>query len=393
MRTNQQSRLPSLTGMRFVAAFMVLLCHVGTSVIPRLQNHGLAKYQRFFESSGPTGVSFFFILSGFILTWVARSKDTRRSFWRRRLAKIYPSHLVTLAAAVLLMLSAGITVTAANTVPTLFLVQGWIPRQDVILNYGSNTPSWSLACEVLFYLAFPWILVLARRIRPQRLWGWVAATTVGIFAVPFLAQLLPAEPYMPLTTNSWWATWLTYYFPGTRLLEFVLGILMALIVLNKRWIGLKPGAALLLAAAAFVGGAYLPGVYSSVAPTALPLALAIAALATADVRSRWTPFNNRVFVWLGEISYAFYMVHFLVVSYGPIGAAHRENWMKPLSAHGALVDAGMTLAISLVLAWLLHVLVENPAMRRWGRSADARAAAPGATTNAPDTERATTPAP
>ncbi|MEV5567891.1 acyltransferase [Streptomyces sp. NPDC052196] len=369
--------------MRFVAAVMVLLCHVGTSVLPRLKNHQLAEYQRFFSAAGPTGVSFFFILSGFVLAWVARSQDTRRLFWRRRLVKIYPSHLVTLTAAVLLMLGAGVAVTSANTVPTLFLVQGWIPRQDVILNFGSNTPSWSLACEVLFYLAFPWILVAARRIRPERLWGWVAVTTAGIIAVPLLAQLLPAKPYMPLTTTSWWATWFTYYFPGTRLLEFVLGILMALVVLNKRWMGLKPAAALLLAAAAFVGGAYLPGVFSSVAPTALPLALAVAAFATADVRSRRTLFNHRVFIWLGEISYAFYMVHFLVVSYGPIGAVHPENWLKPLSVPAALSDAALTLAISLVLAWLLHVLVENPAMRRWSRPAvqaasDAAKSAPGA---------------
>ncbi|WP_411083290.1 acyltransferase family protein [Streptomyces sp. cmx-18-6] len=376
MRTNEQSRLPSLTGLRFVAALMVFLCHTGTSLLPRLESGRPAEYQRFFDSAGPTGVSFFFVLSGFILTWVARPDDSRRSFWRRRLVKIFPSHLVTLAAAVILMLAAGVAVTFANTGPTLLLVQGWIPLQDVILNYGSNTPSWSLACELLFYLAFPWLLVLARRIKAQRLWGWVAATTAGILAIPLLAQLLPAEPYMPLTTDSWWATWFTYYFPGTRLLEFVLGILMALVVLNKRWTGLRPATALLLAAAAFVGGAYLPGVYSSVAPTALPLALVIAAVATADVRGRRTLFDNKAAIWLGEISYAFYMVHFLVVSYGPIGAIHPENWAKPLSVGAALALAGWTLVISLVLAWLLHVLVENPAMRRWSRSAAARTPEP-----------------
>lgn len=375
--TDRQTRLPSLTGMRFAAAFMVLVCHASTSMLPRLGPEHAERYQRFADASGAVGVSFFFVLSGFILTWVARpAQDTRARFWRRRLVKIFPNHLATWAAGLLLMLAAGVTLTSLGALPMLFLVQSWVPSQQAILNYGSNAPSWSLACELLFYLCFPWLFAAARRIRPERLWHWVGGLTLAIVAVPVFAQLLPTEPRTAHGADAWLPVWFTYYFPGTRLLDFALGILMALVVLNKRWIGLRMAPALLLTAAAFVGGAYLPGVFGSVAPTALPLALLIAATATADVNGTRTGCGGRVASWFGEISYAFYMVHFLVVCYGPIGAAHLENWMKPLTVTEALRDLALTFLISLAAAWLLYVLVEAPAMRRWSRPAPAATPAP-----------------
>ncbi|WP_221350487.1 acyltransferase family protein [Streptomyces beigongshangae] len=368
--TTAQSRLPSLTGMRFLAALMVMLCHAGTSLLPRLGDPKVSWYERLVANAGPVGLSFFFVLSGFVLTWVAAPDDTRVAFWRRRLVKIFPNHLVTLAAAVALMLYTGVAVTTANTVPTLFLVQAWIPRQDVILNFGSNTPSWSLSCELLFYLSFPWLLIAARRIRPQRLWWWVVGLVVAMCVVPLLAGLLPDRPYMVASSDPWWQVWFVYHFPVTRLLEFVLGILTALVIRSGRWIPLPFGVAALLAAGAFTGGALLTDTYRYVAPTALPLALLVGAAATADLRGRRTGCGGRAMVRLGEISYAFYMVHFLVVSYGPIGAIHLENWTKPLSTGDAFLLTGVTLVSSLVLAWLLHTFIEAPAMRRWSRRAD-----------------------
>lgn len=364
-----RSRLPSLTGLRFIAAFLVLLSHAGGFLLAGSAGSG-AEYAPYLFDAGNKGVSFFFILSGFVLAWVARPDDTKLRFWRRRLVKIYPNHLVVFAGTVLLMFSAGLAVTAANTVPTLFLVQSWIPDADVIQSPGANTPSWSLACEVLFYLVFPWLFLLLRRIPAAHLWRWVAGATAAIVAVPFVAELLPDQPLTPFDPIPWWEYWFVYYFPLTRLLEFTLGILVARVVLSGRWGGLRLGPALLIAAAAFAVAGYLPGEYGRVAPTALPLALVIAAAATDDVRGRRTPFGGRVMVWLGEISYAFYLVHFAVVSYGPIGTAYPEFWTETWTLGETAAAAGATFAITLVLAWLLHTCVERPAMRRWSRPAE-----------------------
>ncbi|MDT0436243.1 MULTISPECIES: acyltransferase [Streptomyces] len=371
----ERSRLPALTGARFLAACMVLVCHVGIALIPRLGGTRAHDAQRYVEAAGNVGVSFFFVLSGFILTWVSRPEDTARRFWRRRLVKIFPNHLVTLAAALLLMLSASVPITAINTVPTVFLVQSWIPEQDAVINYGGNAPSWSLACELLFYLSFPLLLRVARGIRPGHLWRWLAGTAVLIALVPLVAGLLPARPTMPLTNDHWWAVWFTYYFPVTRLLEFALGVLTALIVMRGRRLPFGVVPALALAVVAFVAGAHLPGVFDRVAATSLPLALLIGALARADTGDRVRVLGSRPLVRLGEISYSLYLVHYLVVAYGPIGAVHPENWAKPVSLAGVFGYGALTLAISLVLAWLLYTCVEAPAMRRFSRPRPPKAAA------------------
>src|SRR2546430_4023453 len=101
------SRLPSLTGMRFVAAGLVFLFHSlwqNFFVSPDAQK---TTFSLFFQG-GWAGVSFFFVLSGFVLAWAARPTDTAAKFWRRRFFKIYPNHLLTfIAAAILLSTVAG----------------------------------------------------------------------------------------------------------------------------------------------------------------------------------------------------------------------------------------------------------------------------------------------
>ncbi|MFD5162298.1 acyltransferase family protein [Streptomyces hawaiiensis] len=354
--------------MRFVAAFMVLICHIGIVIVPRVQKPWLNWSERYFYAAGPIGVVFFFVLSGFVLTWVARPGDTNRLFWRRRLVKIYPNHLVTLGVITVLMVINSNPVTVANTVPTAFLVQSWIPDQDVVLNFASNAPTWSLACELLFYLAFPALLLMVRRIRAGRLWLWTGVVALAIGAVSFLALALPDKPTMVNTTLPWWGEWFTYYFPVTRALEFLLGMLVAQIVLSGRWIGLRLVPAGLLAGASYVVAAeVLPEQHIQASGIALFLALLIAAGATADLQGSRTPFRNRTMVFLGEISYALYMVHWLVLSYGPMRMAEQGGWAARSTLARALVEGALTVLISMLLAWLLYVTVERPAMRRWSR--------------------------
>jgi peptidoglycan/LPS O-acetylase OafA/YrhL len=379
------NQLPSLTGLRFVAAFMVLICHLSIFLIPRLDPNGYA-FLPLFYAAGTTGVSFFFILSGFVLTWVSKPGDTVPLFWRRRLVKIFPNHVVTLGAAVLLMLAAGFSVTPRNTLPALFLIQGWIPDQNILLNYNSNSPAWSLSCELLFYLAFPWLLKLVRRIRPSRLWVWLGLVVVAVAAAPLAAHLLPASEPMGGTDEPWLQVWFANYFPPVRALEFVLGILIAQIVLQRRWIRLRLLPAVLLAVVSYVASGYLPITFGQVAVTAIPLAFVIAAAATSDVLQRRTVFGGRM-VRLGEISYALYLVHWLIVRYGPVSGADTA-WGTPIAPTDALISAGVTIVASLVAAWLLYVLIENPAMRHWSRPSRAKTPTTETPSSAPQlTER------
>ncbi|MFG2376890.1 acyltransferase family protein [Streptomyces sp. NPDC048504] len=361
--------------MRGIAALLVFFFHISTSGLFRSaeMNHDV---QFVFGPAGDLGVSFFFVLSGFVLTWSARPNDTNRMFWRRRFAKILPNHFVTWGLVLVLMLATGIAPSPFETVPNVhsadgflpsvasfFLVQSWIP--DVRYCVAGNPVSWSLACELMFYVCFPWLLSALSRIRPERLWYWALGTVAVIVAVPaVVGVVVPHGPALPRDpTVSAWHHFAISFFPPVRALEFVLGILMALIVLSGRWIpvGVLPATALLVAA--YVIALYAPLEYALVAITVLPLALLVPAVATQDARGPRNSPGRRAMVWLGDVSFALYMVHISVIAYGHelIGGRGR-TWSLPA---GFAIMAAFCL-VALFLAWLLCTAVEMPAMRRFG---------------------------
>ncbi|MFI8930504.1 acyltransferase family protein [Streptomyces sp. NPDC053474] len=350
-------RLASLTGMRFAAALLVFCFHASYENLFADQKVNAA-FSEAVSQAGWTGVSFFFVLSGFVLAFSARPKDTWRAFWRRRLVKIYPSHLVTLAVAVALLAAAGLPRPAL--LHNLLLVQAWQPDVDVILS--ANPVSWSLSAEALFYLAFPALWAGVRRIRAQRLWWWAAALTAGIAALPALAAvLLPAGPHMHWLAISEEQYWFLLAFPPVRAAEFVLGMVMARLVAAGRFPGRGLVLPLLALAACYLLALALPVAYGIAALGAAPLAWLVAAGARADLHGTPTLLARRPLVRLGELSFAFYLLHRLIQFHGhrALGAARAfDTW----TATGLLL---LACALTLLAAWVLHEAVEQPLLRRY----------------------------
>ncbi|MFJ3328018.1 acyltransferase family protein [Streptomyces griseus] len=360
--TRRPSRLPTLTGMRFVASLMVFVCHAFTYGVftDKELEQNLITYV---AKLGFVGVGFFFVLSGFVLTWSARDSGRPLTFWRRRAAKIFPNHLVTWAVGLLLMVwLGGYAATVSNTVPSFFLVQAWFPSEEIF--FGTNGPSWSLAAELLFYLSFPWLVRWIRAVPARRLWLCAGLLVAATVVVALTSQLLPTDPDMPYYPISWYQYWFVYCLPATRMLEFALGIVMARIVMTGRWIPLGLGPALLTLIPGYALTVWLPDAYGIVAPTVLPLALIVAAGAAADAEGRPSIFRNRTAVFFGEISFAFYMVHMLVMWYGPMGRVPGRTW-DTWPAIGMIV---LDFALTVLAAWILYRLVEVPAVRRFSNA-------------------------
>jgi len=359
----RRARLPSLTGLRFVAAVLVLLFHAthDAGMVGGPVGDALAQA---LDHAGNLGVAFFFVLSGFVLTYSARPGDTARGFWRRRLTKIFPNHLVTFALALVGLVLTGQAVGVGTAVANALLAHTWLP--DILACVSVNSVSWSLTCELFFYLAFPWLLRAVNRIPVTRLWMVTAVTALAMTAVPLIAMIaFPDQPkiaYGPLSSVTGPQMWFVYFFPPIRGLDFVLGMMFARLVLSGRWIRLPvlvSALVVLVGYAALLPAPYLVGV-SGIASA--PAALLIASVAQADVQGTRTGLRSRTWLWLGDISFAFYMVHELVITYGLRLLGADPATLPPVAGIALVL---LFLVVALVFAQLLHAGVERPAMRRF----------------------------
>lgn len=239
-QTNLGSPLPALTGARFFAAFAVVVYHYGAAplaaVSPTLGT---------LSSIGPAAVSFFYVLSGVVLTWGctdARGVPKRAPgvFWGQRAARILPAYLVALALSLpafavhalqAFPVAGALARIGGGLLAGVLLVQAWLPP----LASGLNTPGWSISCEAFFYLVFPGLVVALRRDAPGVPWGralllWMAALAAPLLGILALkAGLLPAGHFPTLTDDEPAAELLARllsYFPLLRLPEFALGLLL-----------------------------------------------------------------------------------------------------------------------------------------------------------------------
>jgi peptidoglycan/LPS O-acetylase OafA/YrhL len=248
----------------------------------------------------------------------------------------------------------GATVTPGIALATLTLVQAFIPNG--LYNFGMNGPSWSLSCEAFFYALFPALIVLAVRFGRARLLV-LPLLILAIMAVPAVSSALPAHD----------RAWFVYLLPPVRLLEFGVGILLALEVKAGRWPRIPIWLAALLAAGAYGLAAapshFYPGPESNLAAlaavTIIPYALLIAACAQADISGRSSFFGRRWMIRLGEWSFAFYLVHGLWIEGFNKVAGHYFN-----GTAGIVAECVIMLALSTVTAAVVYSFYERPLERR-----------------------------
>jgi peptidoglycan/LPS O-acetylase OafA/YrhL len=343
-------RLQSLTSLRFFAALLVVFIHAGSLL-------SASKIAHLFFGYGYTGVSFFFVLSGFVLTWSYSSRRSAGRFYWLRFSRIWPLHAVTLLYAGL-WISQSWVPSPAGVGAIVLGLQAFVPVPKVF--YGLNGVSWSLSCEAFFYLLFPFVVPLLMRQRGRRLLAVAAA-------IPVLLVAAPAVVYAVSPSNGWvqqHTEWLFFVNPGYRFGEFLTGVLAALAV-TRGWRPRVPvgvvvaGIALTFAVFVRLGlsdGIRVPRPYA--AAILLPgFAALIVAAASRELSGHSHLLRARPLVFLGESSFALYLVHQLVL--------RTVNWrhLSP-SLHGPSVALfGSFLAVALVVAATLHLLVERPVER------------------------------
>lgn len=351
-------KLPSLTGSRFWAAFLVFLFHssLPSDLAPFSDPTTQHVFAAIVGKAGWLGVSYFFILSGFIMVWSAKDNDTVNDFYLRRFAKIYPTHCLTWAIAFVVG-AVGVgeyKLWSSN----LLLLNTWV--DDVKYFFVANRPSWSLCIEAFFYLLFPFMFKVMKVIpRKFDLLGLILATAVSLLVQTYIYIWVEPNHMMGAFHISQRQFWVSYIFPPPRLFEFLAGMFAARLLMHGRAPLLSKTAALALLLATYVGAMFIPYQFGMSVVYIIPVSLLIISIARDDLAARKTVLNGKTSVWLGEISYAFYMVHFLVLFFF-LNLVDGKKFSLPEGT--ALIAVALILSVS--CASFVYRYFEVPMMRR-----------------------------
>lgn len=354
--------IPPLTGIRAIAAAWVLAFHFfGILVLYfPVTRHALR-----WAASGSLGVDLFFVLSGFVLTHNYLSTIRPRlvgRFLALRLGRIYPVHLLTIVAYLVLVAAKQSVLdpseTSLDNVVRNVLLLNAFPGASSI-----NSPAWSVSLELAAYIAFPAIVFLLLRIRrPQTAF----ALAVGV--------LLVGTTIIAVTFSDHFA-YVAYHLSWLRIaIAFPAGCLLnvgwRLLVDTRRGVWWDWVAALavggvacsILATPKIVGDFYLP-------IPAIPM-LALVVLACAGS----TGFVNRFLSsapmqWGGRISYSLYMTHFFTLIVFGLWVFPHFRTSSDVVRAAVLVGS---LVSTLAIAGAVHHLVEEPARRAVRRVVDQR---------------------
>jgi len=345
-----------LTSLRFFAALAVLVYHArGNFGLP---TNFLAPFEL------TQGVSFFFVLSGFILALVYPKLDeagAKSKFLLARFARIWPMHLASLVLYLLLVneyLYTGLAPLAAN----LTLLQAWWPDQAWYSSY--NAVAWSISTEAFFYISFPFLIKDF-----DRTWGAKLALSVALMVT--MCELGNWLHLSAIPSNHLTIYWLMYINPLSRLFEFVLGMTAAHLYskyLIKR--DAKPAVALgcELLALALVYFMMLKTVKIADCLARLPCVqeggrvwlehcgVPLLSFALLIVVMAWgrgpiaRVLRLKPLVFLGEISFSTYLVHQILLNF---------YWEHFAPEHGPGPIA-IYLAVLLALSFLFWSLIEVP---------------------------------
>ena len=363
---SKKQPLLALTGLRFVAAFAVFLHHVGGSF-------GLAKINM---PLGSWAVSFFFVLSGFILTYVYANRLNQQSlkkFYFTRWARIWPLHVACLLLFMALMgwrqFSSGEGL--GKLVCNLLLLQSWVPDSRWV--FSMNGVAWSISTEMFFYAMFPLLLLGGAKRFWKKYVGLLGATAIALFTLNAISSL-PAFAGLDFYRVG-------HVNPFLRLLEFSTGMAIGFVFLRSfgsqtlktpirtsvsrdtlkelACFGLLVAICMAVQQAGIVhwlkrvdwGGEILSS-WFRVSYTVIPFAVLIYVFAKSKgVFAKLL--GSRAMVFLGEISFAFYMCHYIVIMYAKRLVGSQSD-IVPMAI------AGSCLGISLVVSMVLYQLVEMP---------------------------------
>ena len=291
-------RIEQITFTRFLAALSIVIFHFGEKIAP-FSNHNIS----FLFKQANVGVSYFFILSGFVMIIAYGNKDQidPLEYFKNRFARIYPVYLLAIVLLLIYLIYNSLTIDYSGLYLNIFAMQSWVPGKAL----SFNRPGWSLSVEWLFYFSFPFLFnYLYKKFDFKKL-----IFPIILFWV--ISQLLlhtgaKTDFYKGFPSKS---HDLLFYFPLMHLSEFLIGNLAGLYFINN-WKDKKINTDIYIVLAVLLFGLWLKFNHYFILHNGLlaiifiPLIILIAINSGSITKM----FNYKFCVFLGEISYGIYIL-------------------------------------------------------------------------------------
>ena len=354
-------RIPALTGVRALAALLVVGTHAAYTT--GKYTHG---YAGLLFSRMEIGVPIFFVLSGYLLfgPWVRAAQaggaapSLGRYAWRR-LRRIMPAYVLTVLGAFLLYHFHEAGPNPGHTwyglLRNLTLTHIYTDGYMFSHIHQGLTQMWSLAVEVAFYAALPVIAYLVLTVLCRRRWR----PRLALFGLAVFALISPAwmvyvhtAHNLPDGAKLWLPGYLAWFIGGMML------TVLAAMGVRCYWFVALP----LVVVSYFIVATPVAG-EPTTSPSGLAQAivkvffyaviatLVVAPPALGDSGAYERLLSSRPMVWLGEISYELFLVHLVMMELAMTQVLH---WQVYTGNAAALFV--VTMALSVPVAWVLHRL-------------------------------------
>ena len=356
---SSRDRIPSLTGIRALAALLVIGTHAAYTT--GKYTHG---YAGLLLSRMEIGVSIFFVLSGFLLfvPWVRAAQagtsapSLRRYGWHR-IRRIMPAYVVAVLGAFVLYHFHDAGPNPGHSwyglLRNLTLTQIYTDGYMFSHIHQGLTQMWSLAVEVSFYVALPIIGYLVLTVLCRRRWRprlALAGLAVCALISPAWMVYVHTAQHLPDGARLWLPGYLAWFIGGMMLAVLAaMGVrcywFLALpLVVVSYFIVSTPVAGEATTSPTGLAEAVVKTIFYAVIAT-----LVVAPPALGDRGAYERLLSSRPMVWLGEISYEIFLVHLVIMELAMTQVLH---W-RVYTGNAAVLFA-VTLALTIPVAWLLH---------------------------------------
>ena len=327
-----RKRLAALTGLRFLAAFYVVVSH-GFSWIQ--QHIALPESLLPLARNGPLAVALFFLLSGFLLSYTYEGNLTGKHefalFWEARFARIYPVYLLSLVLALPFQLGLSFPTRLA----VLTMTQAWNPLHHDWAG-AWNYPAWSLSVEAFFYSLFPFLQRRVSRVSNSTLLTLAACTALVCVLGHTPLQSIADHDQFPFESRL-------LVLPLVRLPEFLLGMFLGNYFLRGGEFLSSPFYSYLSAVAVMLLVSLPIGRWVSF--VVIPFAMLIYGLASSS--NLLTAFlSSRVMLLLGGASYAVYLLQ-----------APFRDWVRVISEYALGEKARLVTPLTPILLVFFSIAI------------------------------------